>query len=89
MKELPSSLIILHALYQRWGLPTSMIADMTKKRGYSDEFPTTGKTSRYLLDYIPSALWRKARAKAKREGLSMRTLILRLLSEWVSPSDSR
>ena len=57
-------------------------AIMAKKRGYSDEFPTTGKTSRYLLDYIPSALWRKARAKAKREGLSMRTLILRLLQRW-------
>lgn len=41
-----------------------------------------GKTSRYLLDYIPSALWRKARAKAKRQGLSMRTLILRLLQRW-------
>jgi hypothetical protein len=55
---------------------------MAKKRGYSDEFPTIGKTSRYLLDYIPSALWRKARTKAKREGLSMRTLILRLLQRW-------
>ena len=53
-----------------------------KKRGYSDEFPTTGTTSRYLLDYIPSTLWRKARARAKRDGLSMRTLILRLLKDW-------
>lgn len=57
---------------------------MAKKRGYSDEFPTTGKTSRYLLDYIPAALWRSAKAKAKREGVSMRTLILSLLRDWLS-----
>jgi hypothetical protein len=56
-----------------------------QKRGYSGEFPTAGKTSRYLLDYIPTVLWRQARAKAKRENVSMRTLILRLLQAWAAP----
>lgn len=56
---------------------------MAKKRGYSDEFPTTGKTTRYLLDYIPAGLWRSVKAKAKREGVSVRTLILRLLKQWL------
>jgi hypothetical protein len=59
---------------------------MVKKRGYSDEFPTTGKTHRYMLDYIPAPLWRAVRAKAKREGISLRTLILRLLSAWLKAS---
>jgi hypothetical protein len=57
---------------------------VAKKRGYSDEFPTTGKTARYLLDYIPVGLWRSVKAKAKREGVSVRTLILRLLKRWLN-----
>lgn len=63
--------------------PCSYAPRMAKKRGYSDEFPTTGKTHRYMLDYIPAGLWRSVRAKAKREQISVRTLILRLLSEWL------
>jgi hypothetical protein len=59
---------------------------MAKKRGYSDEFPTGGKTHRYMLDFIPAALWRQVRAKAKRDGISLRTLILRLLSDWLKAS---
>lgn len=54
-----------------------------QKRGYSDEFSTTGKTTRYLIDYIPAGLWRAVRSKAKREGVSLRTLILRLLQRWL------
>jgi hypothetical protein len=57
---------------------------VAKKRGYSDEFPTTGKTARSLLDYIPVGLWRSVKAKAKREGVSVRTLILRLLKRWLN-----
>ena len=61
-----------------------MIADMAKKkRPYSDEFPATGKTAAYSLRHIPMPLWRQVRAKAKREGVSLRTLILRLLTDWV------
>jgi hypothetical protein len=56
---------------------------VAKKRGYSDEFPTTGHTTRYLLDHIPAIFWRSVRAKANREGVSMRTLILRLLRQWL------
>lgn len=54
------------------------------KRGYSREFKPRGDTGkRYLLDKIPAGLWSEVRAKAKREGVSIRALILRLLSEWV------
>lgn len=54
------------------------------KRGYSREFRPHGDTGkRYLLDQIPAGLWRDVQTKAKREGVSIRALILKLLSEWL------
>jgi hypothetical protein len=54
------------------------------KRGYSREFtPASEKHGRYLLDKIPAEMWRRARQKAKREGVSMRALILGLLRQWL------
>lgn len=54
------------------------------KRGYSREFKPHGDTGkRYLLDEIPAGLWARVREKARREGVSMRALILGLLKEWV------
>ena len=58
------------------------------KRGYSRAFtPRTGTPARYLLDDIPPTLWREVRAKAKREGFSMRGLILHLLKQWLDASE--
>lgn len=55
------------------------------KRGYSKEFKPHGETGkRYLLDQIPAGLWARVRAKAKQEGISLRALILKLLSEWAN-----
>lgn len=55
-----------------------------KKRGYSRDFtPPTDAHGRYLLDKIPADLWRRVRAKAKREGVSVRALILGLLQQWL------
>jgi len=55
------------------------------KRGYSTAFRPHGRTGkRYLLDQIPAGLWTAVQAKAKRQGLSMRALILTLLTEWVA-----
>ena len=57
------------------------------KRGYSRDFKPRGESGRrYLLDKIPAGLWVAVRAKARREGMSQRALILRLLSEWVAPT---
>jgi hypothetical protein len=62
---------------------TTTIAGMAK-RGYSRAFRPHGDTGkRYLLDAIPAGLWRAVREKAKREGVSIRALILKLLTEWV------
>jgi predicted HicB family RNase H-like nuclease len=61
------------------------IASMAKKRGYSNEFPTDhAKRVRLEIDQVPPDLARKVRAKAKREGVSLRTLILRLLTQWLN-----
>jgi hypothetical protein len=54
------------------------------KRGYSREFRPHGDTGkRYLLDKIPAGLWSAVKAKCKRDGVSVRALILKLLTEWL------
>lgn len=59
-------------------------AQMAKKRGYSDAFPTTREKRVYfMLDKIPPALWIRVKAKAKREGVSLRALILGWCQDWV------
>jgi hypothetical protein len=55
------------------------------KRGYSRDFKPHGDTGkRYLLDKIPAGLWSDVKAKAKRDGISVRALILKLLTEWIA-----
>jgi len=54
------------------------------KRGYSREFPTGGSNRKKLeIDWVPPALLRDAKLKAKREGVSLRALILGWLKAWV------
>lgn len=64
---------------------TGILAAMTKsKRGYSREFtPKTERRVRIEVDRIPPTLYDAVHAKAKREGVSLRALILRLLSDWL------
>ena len=55
------------------------------KRGYSREFRPHGSSGkRYLLDEIPAGFWSDVKAKAAREGISLRALILGLLREWLT-----
>lgn len=57
---------------------------MSIKRGYSREFtPPTDAHGRYLLDKIPAAFWIQVKARAKRDGVSLRALILGLLRGWL------
>jgi hypothetical protein len=54
------------------------------KRGYSRDFPIQSDDyGRYLLDKIPATLWKEVRAKARREGVSVRALLLGKLKDWV------
>lgn len=63
-------------------MTTATIAGMTK-RSYSREFtPQTERRVQFLIDRIPPTLWLKVRAKAKREGVSLRALILGWLKDW-------
>jgi len=60
------------------------------KRGYSREFtPKTERRVRIEVDRIPPTLYDAVSAKAKREGISLRALVLQLLSEWVGRSSRR
>ena len=67
------------------GAEANRYADrMAKKRGYTYEFtPKSEKHGRYLLDKIPADLWRRAKLKAKRDGVSIRAQLLRWLQDWV------
>lgn len=53
------------------------------KRGYSREFtPKTDRRVRFEVDRIPPTLFDALKARAKREGLSLRALTLRLWKDW-------
>lgn len=67
---------------------TATLAGMTKRHfksgGYSTDFkPAAQGHKRYLLDRIPVPLWQQVQEKAKREKVSLRSLILTLLTEWL------
>ncbi len=54
------------------------------KRGYSRAFtPQSAKRNQINIDRVPSALMAKIQAKTKREGISLRNLVLKWLSAWV------
>lgn len=54
------------------------------KRGYSRDFtPQTDRRVRFEVDRIPPTLYEAVKAKAKREGLSLRALTLQLWKDWV------
>ena len=56
-------------------------------RGYSREFtPRTERRYAFMVDRVPATLHAEVKAKAKREGMSVRAAILRLLSAWVKSS---
>jgi predicted HicB family RNase H-like nuclease len=58
------------------------------KRGYSRDFtPRTERRVTLTIDKIPPTLLSAAKAKAKREGISLRALILGWLKEWAAPEE--
>jgi hypothetical protein len=54
------------------------------KRAYSTRFTPRGVPRTYLLSGIPPGLWDRARSQAKKDDVSMRTLILTLIEEWLA-----
>ena len=57
---------------------------MAKKRPYSMDYTARENPRRYLLSGIPPNFWLRVRQKARREHVSMRALILRLLNHWLN-----
>lgn len=70
-------------------MSAATIANMAKREhfksgGYSTQFtPAPQGFRRYLLDRIPVPFWLEVQAKAKREKVSIRALILGLLADWL------
>lgn len=63
----------------------SVSAAEKKKRGYSRDFtPRTERRLQITVDKVPATLFDQVKAKAKREGISIRALVLAFLKEWVS-----
>lgn len=60
-----------------------------KKRPYSMQYKATPGTQprRYLLSGIPSGLWIKFGARAKREHIARRQVILQLVETWTNRPD--
>lgn len=55
------------------------------KRGYSRDFtPKTERRVTLMIDRIPPTLLAAAKAKAKRQGVSLRALVLGWLKEWAA-----
>lgn len=53
-------------------------------RAYSRDWtPPDGKGTTYAIHAIPTPFWRQVRAKATREGVSLRALILGMLQAWL------
>lgn len=57
---------------------------VTAKRGYSRAFtPKTERRVMLTIDRIPPTLYTAVKAKAKREGVSLRALVLGWLKDWI------
>jgi predicted HicB family RNase H-like nuclease len=64
-------------------MTSATLAGMAK-RGYSREFtPKTERRVQLMIDRVPPTLLNAAKAKAKREGVSLRALILGWLKAWI------
>lgn len=62
---------------------------MAPKRGYSREFtPQTDRRIRVEIDRIPPTLLDAVKAKAKREGISLRALTMTLWKGWLDETIS-
>ena len=60
------------------------------KRGYSRAFtPANGAGKQYLVDAIPPGLWRRVKAKAKRDGRSIRHIALTALVAYLADEDDQ
>jgi hypothetical protein len=68
-----------------WAAADKGYARHMAKRGYSREFtPKTDRRVQIVIDRVPPTLKDAVDAKAKREGISVRALVLTLLKDWLT-----
>ena len=69
-----------------------MATTKTKKlRGYSRNFPTTTSPKRVMLtiDRIPPKFYTAIKAKAKKDGVSLRSLVLTWFAIWLDEAKQK
>ncbi len=67
-----------------------LLAAVRNTRPYTYDYrPRTESRRTYNLKNIPPTLWAKAEAQARREGISMRALLLQLVEQWLAEAGSR
>jgi hypothetical protein len=54
----------------------------SKGRPYSFKYTAAGTPRRYLLSGIPAQLWISFSARAKREHIAKRQVLLQLVEQW-------
>jgi hypothetical protein len=64
--------------------PKTPTKQSKRPRPYSFDFTAQGTPKRYLLSGIPPTLWRRFQARAKREHIAMRQVILTFVEDWTS-----
>jgi len=58
-------------------------------RGYSTAFRAHGAGRKFTISGIPAGFWSEVRATARRRGVSMRALVLQLLTDWQRTNGGR
>jgi hypothetical protein len=62
---------------------------LTDQRGISHSFaftPGPDGGTEFKIRGIPTRMWRTVRAKARREQVSVRSVVLKLLQTWIDPA---
>jgi hypothetical protein len=58
------------------------------KREYSREFTPRTEGGSFTMHKIPSTLLNNVKAKAKREGVSLRAMLLRRMAEYLNEAEA-
>lgn len=62
--------------------PDDPTPEQPPTRAYSKAFTPTGDRHQISIDRIPTPLFNRIKAKSKREGIALRSLILAFLDRW-------
>src|SRR5262245_17983982 len=57
-------------------------------RGYNVSFRAVGKGKTFFIEGIPTVFWERVKRMAKRDGHSLRGLILTLLKHWLEEREA-